>query len=128
MANQGDTGSWGERRAAAHLARLPGYSVVAVNWRNPADRREELDLVCRDRDVLVFVEVKTRGGDLVPGFWSVDRRKRRALRRAITSYLRLLRYKPRTFRLDVVEIEAGPGGPELRHFENVPLFDKHESF
>ena len=37
----------------------------------------------RDRDVLVFVEVKARrAGALVPGYYAVDRRKRKVLRRA----------------------------------------------
>jgi putative endonuclease len=125
MGNQGDTGRRGESHAATFLRRR-GYALVALNWRNPRDLREEIDIVCRDRDALVFVEVKTRDEDaLAPGYWSVDRRKRRALRRAFSSYLRLLRHKPRTFRFDVVEIEDTGGIPVIHHFENIPLFDKH---
>ena len=127
MGNQGDTGRRGEGHAAAFLRRR-GYSIVVLNWRNPRDLREEIDIVCRDGDALVFVEVKTRaGGALVPGYWSVDRRKRRALRRAFSSYLRLLRHKPPVFRFDVVEVEDTGGPPLIRHFENIPLFDKHKS-
>ena len=36
-----------------------GYEFIATNWRRPYG---ELDLIMRDRDVLVFVEVKTRRG------------------------------------------------------------------
>ena len=106
-----------------------GFRVIARNWRNPADRREEIDLVARDGEVLVFVEVKARArGALVPGYHAVDLRKKRVLRRAATAYLRSLGRSPRTFRLDVVEVatSAGDAGlPEIRHFENVPLFPKH---
>ena len=124
--NQGDTGSRGECLAAVFLRRSRGFAVVAANWRNPCDQREEIDLVCRDGEVLVFIEIKTRAaGARVPGYYAVNRRKKRVLRRAIRSYLRLLRHKPRTFRFDIVEVEMTLGGPAILHFENVGLFPKY---
>ncbi|HTQ29830.1 MAG TPA: YraN family protein [Opitutaceae bacterium] len=123
------TGAAGERAAEEFLRRERGFSIVTRNWRSPRDRRDEIDLVCRDGGVLVFVEVKTRAaGALVPGYYTVDARKKKVLRRACTAYLRALAgdARPQTFRLDVVEV-AMPGGggpPEVRHFENVPLFPK----
>ena len=123
----GGCGARGERAAADFLRAWRGFRLVARNWRNPRDRREELDLVAADGETLVFVEVKTRApGALVPGFYAVDARKRQVLRRAVRSYLRLLRIKPRTFRFDVVEVECGEAGPPVvRHFANVPLFSKY---
>lgn len=121
------SGAKGERRAAEFLRREKGYRVIARNWRNPQDRRDELDLVCRDGDVLVFVEVKARAADArVPGYYSVDARKCRAVERAIRAYLARLSEKPRTFRFDVVEIPIAPDGShgEVLHFENVALFSK----
>ena len=127
-AQPADTGALGERSAAAWLRRERRFCVVVANWRNPRDRREEIDLVGRDGDVLVFVEVKTRAPDaLVPGYYAVDARKRRVLQRAIRSYLKQLREKPRTFRFDIVEVVLPPGAMaprEILHFENVPLFPK----
>lgn len=137
-----DTGDQAERLAADWLRRHRGFTVVARNWRNPRDRRDELDLVCRDHEVLVFVEVKARAaGAMVPGYYAVDRRKKRALLRAAKAYLARLSTKPRAFRLDVVEISIPPGGlnngrkeagsvtgpvePQILHFENVPLFPKY---
>jgi len=118
-------GARGEILAARTLRRR-GFRVVTRNWRNPRDRREEIDLVCRDGPVLVFVEVKARaGGARVPGYHAVDRRKRRVLRRAIGAYLRRLHPPPRTFRFDVIEIGWEQAGPQVRHFENIPLFSKH---
>lgn len=126
---QTDTGALGERSAAAWLVRERRFVLVTRNWRNPRDRREELDLVARDGAVLVFVEVKTRTpGALVPGYYAVDARKRRVLRRAIRAYLKQLHEKPLTFRFDIVEVvlPAGAAEPaEILHFENVPLFPKH---
>jgi len=119
------TGARGEQTAAEWLRRMRGYTVVARNWRSPHDRRDEIDLVCRDGEALVFVEVKTRSPDaLVPGYHAVDKRKKRVLQRAAKAYLAGLREKPRTFRLDVVEVVFG-GDPEVLHFENVALFPKH---
>ena len=81
---------------------------MAANWRNPRDRREELDLVMLDRGILVFVEVKARAaGALVPGYYAVDRRKRRVLRRAVQAYVAALRDKPHAVRFDVVEVKDG---------------------
>ncbi len=121
-----NAGSRGERIAADWLRRERGFSVVAKNWRNPHDRRDEIDLVCRDGDVLVFVEVKTRAaGALVPGFHAVDARKKRVLRRAAQAFLASLPERPLTYRLDVVEVVGSADSkerPELVHFENIPLF------
>jgi putative endonuclease len=120
-------GDRGERLAAGWLRRQRGFTVVARNWRSPHDRRDEIDLVCRDGDVLVFVEVKTRAvGALVPGYYAVDARKKRALRRAVEAYLRQLHPAPRTYRCDVVEVAlpAGEAPPEILHFENVSLLPK----
>jgi putative endonuclease len=123
-------GEQGEQWAADWLRTERGYGIVARNWRNPRDEREEIDLVARDGDVLVFVEVKARAaGALVPGYYAVNARKKRILRRAIKSYLARLPHRPPTFRFDVVEIirpASGPGSqPEVLHFANVPLFTKH---
>lgn len=123
-----DTGAIGEQHAATWLARERRIALVTANWRNPRDRREEIDLVGREGEVLVFVEVKTRApGALVPGYYAVDARKRRVLQRAIRSYLKQLREKPRTFRFDIVEVVLAPGAEPpsaIFHFENVPLLPK----
>jgi len=53
------TGKMGENMAAEHLASL-GYEIVARNFRCPLG---EIDIVARDRDTLVFVEVRSRRTD-----------------------------------------------------------------
>ena len=122
----GERGAEGERLAAAFLRRQRGFAIIARNWRNPRDQREEIDLVCRDADVLVFVEVKSRPETaLVRGFLAVDARKRRVLRRAVHAYLTRLRARPHTFRFDVVEVVTRPPAPPaVLHFPNGPLFPR----
>jgi putative endonuclease len=126
-----DVGRWGEEAAAAWLRRERGFEIIARNWRDPRNRRGEIDLVARDGPVLVFVEVKTREeGRLVSGRHAVDRRKRRALGRVFDAYLLALppSQRPVTFRFDIVEvgrIPDRPDAPAVRHFANVPLFRRY---
>ena len=121
-----EAGARGEAAAADFLAKRHGFTVVARNWRSPRDRRDEIDLVARDGDVLVFVEVKARAADArVPGYYTVNDRKKRALRRAVHAYLTSLSEPPRTFRFDVVEVALSDRLPaQCLHFENVALFPK----
>lgn len=119
-------GARGEAAAAEFLQKRHGFAIVARNWRSPRDQRDEIDLVARDGDVLVFVEVKARGAEaMVPGYFAVNERKKRALRRAVHAYLSALAHPPRTFRFDVVEVALSDRlPPQCLHFENVPLFPK----
>ena len=121
-----EAGARGEQAAADFLQARHGFAIVTRNWHSPRDQRDEIDLVCRDGEVLVFVEVKARAeGALVSGYYAVDERKKRALRRAVHAYLAQLPHPPRTFRFDVAEVTlSGRLPPQVLHFENVPLFPK----
>lgn len=52
-------GRFGEKAALTAL-KSKGYKIIAVNYRN---RFGEIDLIARDSDTLVFIEVKTRRTD-----------------------------------------------------------------
>jgi putative endonuclease len=121
-----DRGTTGERLAERFLRQKPGWKLVARNWRNPRDKRDELDLVMRDGPVLVFVEVKTRSSRAkVSGVWAVDRRKRTVLRRTIKAYLRGLGESVAHHRCDIVEVvwpeSESEGDAQVHHYENVSL-------
>lgn len=122
-ADKAERGRFGEDLAAAHCRRL-GYRVVRRNWRRG---RDEIDLVCRDGPELVFIEVRARAEEaLVPGYFSVDWRKKKVLRRACSAYLWTLRCPPAHFRFDIVEVSISmDGSGTIRHHANVPLFHKH---
>ena len=121
-----ETGARGEAAAADFLVKRHGFAIVARNWRSPRDQRDEIDLIARDGDVLVFIEVKARAADArVPGYFAVDERKKRVLRRAVHAYLSALAQPPKTFRFDVVEVALSARLPaQCLHFENIPLFPK----
>lgn len=89
---------------AHRFLRRQGLTIVARNFHQRAGRGE-LDIVARDRGVLVFVEVKTRA---TAAFGSparaVDRDKEKDLRRAAHEYLRRAGADPQLARFDLVNI------------------------
>jgi len=116
-------GLWGESRAEA-LLRQKGYKILSRRFR--VTLRDEFDLVARDGEILVFVEVKTRRSETHGRpIEAVDRRKRHVLSRAAVRYLKRLT-KPVNFRFDVVEVVGAEGGadPVVRHVENVFSLDR----
>ncbi len=56
MAESHQTGKKGEEIAAQYLTDA-GYHVVETNWQS---NHQEVDIIARNKDLLVFVEVKTR--------------------------------------------------------------------
>jgi putative endonuclease len=102
----GPYGAYGERVAACFLRRS-GYRVLL---RNVAVGKSEIDLVCREGEVLAFVEVKTRR-DAKYGEPSeaVDARKRAHLVRASKVYLDELRRPSINYRFDIAEVFLVPG-------------------
>src|SRR5579863_2256004 len=76
------TGRRGEEEAYFYLRRR-GYVMVARNFRT-ARHHGEIDLIGWDKDVLCFIEVKTRTTrDVKPAEAAVDRDKRRAIRTVV---------------------------------------------
>ena len=81
------TGRRGEEDAYFYLRRR-GYTIIARNYRSP-HHRGELDLVGWERDVLCFIEVKTRTThDVKPAEAAVDRAKQRELSLVARDFLR----------------------------------------
>ncbi|QYY36210.1 YraN family protein [Ruficoccus sp. ZRK36] len=120
-ADRAGRGRFGERRAASYL-RKQGYRILARNWRAGND---EIDLVCQDGQVLVFVEVRSRDESaLVGGFHSVTEEKKTRLRRVCKAYLKSLGRLPVHTRFDIVELRLGHDGDfALYHHPNVSLFN-----
>ena len=96
-----ERGQRGEDRAARAIERR-GYRIVERNYRC---RLGEIDIVARDGETLVFVEVRSRSdGRHGSGLEAVSPRKQRQVARVAQHYL--VARKPRfdTFRFDVVGI------------------------
>jgi putative endonuclease len=112
-------GRLGERAAKKHLQKL-GLKFLTANFRSPRPDGGEIDLVFRDDDCLVFIEVKTRAaGGWVRPARSVNARKRLLLTKCGFDYLRLLKNPPVKIRFDIVEVLLEGGTvAEIRHLPN----------
>ena len=105
-------GVTGEGLARRHLEQR-GYRFVAANWRRTYG---ELDLIMRDGDVLVFVEVKTRSGErLVTAEESLTAAQARRLLLAAQSFLAQRADLAGLFwRIDFVAVTLAPTGAVSR--------------
>jgi putative endonuclease len=109
-------GELGERAAKRYL-KCKGLKFLTANFRSP---RGEIDLVFRDKDCLVFIEVKTRSSeDWGRPASAVDRERRGRLTRAGLDYLRKIKNPRIKVRYDIVEVLMdGIVVGEVRHLEN----------
>ncbi len=109
-------GELGERAAKKFLQKL-GLKFLAANFRS---ERGEIDLIFRDDDCLVFVEVKARSSeDWTRPAAAVDARKKRLLSQTALDYLRLLKNPEVKIRFDIVEVLLSNGDVrEVRHLPN----------
>jgi putative endonuclease len=112
------TGRRGEEDAYFYLRRH-GYVMVARNFRSP-HHHGEIDLIGWEKDVLCFIEVKTRTThDVKPAEAAVDRAKQRALVAVSRDYLRHLAL-PCQWRFDIVSVyyEGQSSQPVFELFRN----------
>ncbi|MFD4180787.1 YraN family protein [Rhodococcus sp. NPDC058514] len=117
MARNLELGARGEELAAGHLTRA-GMTILERNWRC---RYGELDLIARDGDAVVFVEVKTRSGR---GYGTpaeaVTFAKQGRIRRLAGLWLSGQAHGWRQVRFDVVAVVIESGrDPVLEHLRSV---------
>ena len=113
-------GNWGEGVAAVQLE-AEGYAIVARNWRCAAG---EIDLVARDGETLVFVEVKTRRSPAyVAPEEALTPRKAQKLLQLGAQYVYENALGDINWRIDLVAIELDARGLLLRcnHVRNAVL-------
>lgn len=96
------TGLAGEQTAADWLKSKYGMILLETRYRNKAG---EIDLIMKDRDTVVFIEVKTRL-HAVPGsgLMAVDRKKQQRIARAAVIYLMSKGWMNLSVRFDVAEV------------------------
>lgn len=106
-----ERGRRGEALAEQAL-RAHGYEIIERNWRCPVG---EIDLVARDGEVIVFVEVKLRGSDAFgTPEEAVTEAKQTRLLQAGAAYLAEHGLDDVPCRIDVVAIELAPSGKVQR--------------
>ncbi len=115
--SRGEIGALGEDLAVKWLRRH-GRKVLHRNYRGP--HRGEVDIVCRHKDVLNFIEVKTRSSTAFgrPAD-AVGPAKQRLIRRGAMDWLRKLKNPKIKFRFDIVEVLLVHGArPKINIIEN----------
>ena len=106
-----DTGNLGEKLAAEFLNEQ-GYTVLQTNYRCPEG---EVDIVARQEDCLVFIEVRTkRGKEFGSPEESITPAKMEKLRRVAANYRQAHDDIPDAWRIDVVAVELDRQNRPLR--------------
>jgi len=112
-----ERGAAAEEAAIRYLSSL-GYQVLARNWRC---RSGEIDLIARDGEVLVFVEVRSRraGSRYGAAVEAVTPRKIHKVREVAGVYLTFHPYTAGPVRFDVVAVTLRPDDSvaDLRHIK-----------
>jgi putative endonuclease len=122
MADHLRTGAEGEQLACQWLQER-GFLILHRNWRH---KHDELDIVAREGDFLVVIEVKTLGSDR----WhhpelAVDRKKQQRLIRAAEELVQQ-RNDDLELRFDVISVTFTPDGPQIVHIPDAfyPTLDE----
>jgi putative endonuclease len=101
--------------AAVRFLKKKGFRIVETNYRTPVG---EIDIIAKDKNVLVFIEVKTRA-DKTFGypFEAVNARKREKIRKVALSFMKKYR---REFpaRFDVLSIIMKDGKKHIEHISD----------
>lgn len=96
-------GEFGEKIASKYLNIAHSYKILYKNYKNT--NGGEVDIVCRDQNTLVFVEVKTRTNDTHGrASRAVDLKKQRLIQRGAFAWLKLLDKEDINYRFDIVEV------------------------
>ena len=116
---QQKVGQMGEDLAVKFLKKK-GYKIIERNFR--ADRFGEIDIIARNKNELVFVEVKTKTDEQ---FGSAEEeftyQKKKKMYRAIQNYLFKKYLKNCEWRADLIAIDIVDGKIDIRHYECVSL-------
>lgn len=112
------TGNQGEELACKYLKKL-GYKILKRNYRI---RGGEIDIVCKDKDYLVFVEVKTRySHEYGSPSESITAWKIKTLLKTAQFYLLKMKWGDIGYRIDLVTVDFSddPQKPEIELIKDI---------
>ena len=115
MAAHNDLGALGEQFALEYLLEK-NYQILETNW---VCGHKEVDIIAKDGDTIVFVEVKTRHSKcLIDPEITVDSYKQRHLIWAANSYVNRYQYD-NDVRFDIIAIIVNPNNEKkIEHIED----------
>lgn len=108
-------GKKGEKTARVFLEKC-GYKIIACNYRT---RSGEIDLIARDRQILVFVEVKTRSNTMFgSALEAVTPKKQRQISKVAAEYIARYGLTDSPARFDVVAVTIEQSLPHVELVKN----------
>ncbi len=114
--NQREKGAIAED-AAVEFLKEKGFKIVKRNFHFGRDG--EIDIIARDKDVLVFIEVKARASDVYGSpESSITPSKMKVIRRTAEGYLYINKISNVECRFDVIALDYTQRPPEIRHLIN----------
>ncbi len=118
MAAHNELGKWGEEIAAAFVEKK-GYEIIQRDWKSG---HHDLDIIAKDEDTLVIIEVKTRRNRLFGNpEEAIDYKKRLSLQSAINHFVKSHHINA-PVRFDIISIVGMIGStPEIDHIKDVRL-------
>jgi len=111
-------GNKGEEEAGKYVQNK-GYKILGKNY---CSKFGEIDLIARDKDELIFIEVKARSNDDfgLPE-QEFNARKKKRLRRVIQSYLWEKKATDDQWRVDLITVDYSQSSPRICHYQNLSL-------
>ncbi len=115
MAAHNDLGKLGEKLAVEYLENV-GYQILETNWRFS---RSEVDIIAKDDEILVFVEVKTRSNaSFAQPEASISPKKELFITDAAAVYMELIQHEWE-IRFDVIAIIISEDkNPKINHYKD----------
>jgi len=120
MSQKQATGKLGEEIAKKYLKKK-GYKILEQHY---CLRGGEIDLIAKQREVIVFIEVKTRtSAEYGAPEEAVDYFKQKSLFRAMQNYFWKEKIENQNYRFDIISINLDKNSriAKIKHFENVEL-------
>ena len=110
------TGKHGEELAKKYLI-SKGYKIIETNWHY--SKNAEIDIIAKEKDTLIFVEVKTRKTlNYGHPFESITESKIQKIHSAILAYIAASNKKYKSYRFDGIAI-IGLENPKIEHLKNL---------
>ncbi|EOC99321.1 Endonuclease [Caldisalinibacter kiritimatiensis] len=101
MANNRAMGSFGERQAIKYL-KNNGYILLAKNFNTYFG---EIDIIAKQNDVIVFIEVKARkNANYGYPYEAVNNKKQQKIIKTAYAYIKKMNLKNYQYRFDIIEV------------------------
>lgn len=114
--NNAEKGRLGEDTACRYLQEC-GYTILERNWHY--SKNAEIDIIAKENNTLVFVEVKTRANlNYGHPFEAINSLKIQKIHKAITGYLAQSKFKYKSYRFDGIAV-IGFNNPHIEHIKNL---------